>query len=429
MSDRYGTSERLLARARRTIPLGAQTFSKSVTQFPIGVSPYFAARAKGSRLWDVDGNEYIDFVNALASVTLGYADPEVNEAVAAQLAKGTIFTLNHELEATVAEQIRAMVPSAEMVRFGKNGSDATAGAIRLARAHTGRDHVLVCGYHGWQDWYIGSTSRDKGVPQSTKSLTHTFSYNDIDSLESKLRALNREVAAIILEPMNVDEPKPGFLEGIRDLATREGIVLIFDEMITGFRFANGGAQERFGIIPDLTTFGKGIANGFPLSAVCGRCELMCQMENIFFSFTMGGEVLSLAAAQATLSRLCREPVIDTMRRRGLKLKEGLSELIARHRVDEFCKVSGDPTWTFFVLSDTMGASAYALKTLWLQEMFARGFLCLGTHNISYAHSNNDINALLAAYDEILPILRDAAENRALMQHLRCAPLEPLFKVR
>ena len=429
MTSRYRTSQAMLERACKTIPLGAQTFSKSTTQYPLGVSPYFAARAKGSRLWDVDGNEYVDFVNALASVTLGYADADVNDAVIEQLENGTIFSLSHQLEAEVAELIVDIVPSAEMVRFGKNGSDATAGAIRIARAHTGRDHILACGYHGWQDWYIGATSRDKGVPAATKKLTHLFPYNDIDALESLFKKLKGQVAAIILEPMNVEQPKKNYLETVREIANRESAVLIFDEMVTGFRFAKGGAQELFGVVPDLTTLGKGMANGFPLSAVCGRRDLMLELEEAFFSFTMGGETASLAAARATISKLCREPVIATMCDRGIRLKDGLARLIAVHGVGDFCRVSGNPTWTFFSLSDVNGVGSYELKTLWLQEMFARGFLSIGTHNMSYAHSNDDIDRVLAAYNEVLPMLRDAAENHALAQYLRCAPLKPLFRVR
>jgi glutamate-1-semialdehyde 2,1-aminomutase len=429
MSVRYGRSEELLERAQRTVPLGAQTFSKSITQFPLGVSPYFAQRGKGARLWDVDGNEYVDFVNALCSVTLGYADPDVNAAVAEQLGQGTLFTLSHELEAAVAEQIVEMVPCAEMVRFGKNGSDATAGAIRVARAATGRDHVLVCGYHGWQDWYIGSTTRDKGVPAATAALTHKFAFNDLASVEALVAQYPRQIAAIILEPMNVEKPKPEFLEGLRKLADREGIVLVFDETITGFRFAKGGAQELFGVTPDLATLGKGLANGFPLSAVCGRADLMKEMSEVFFSFTMGGETLSLAAAKASLDKIAREPVIETIRRQGARIVAGLKSRIATHGVEAFCQVKGDDTWSFFMLSDTEGATAMELKTLWLQEMFARGVLSLGTHNMSYAHGDSEVETLLAAYDEVLPLLRDAAKNRAIRQYLKCEPLVPLFKVR
>ena len=303
----FSASEAYLARAERSIPLGSQTFSKSRTQFPFGVSPYFITHGRGSRVWDVDGNEFIDFVNALASVTLGYNDAEVNDAVRRQLEMGVIFSLPHPLEAEVAELICDMVPCAEMVRFGKNGSDATSGAIRLARAHTNRDRVAVCGYHGWQDWYIGSTSRNRGVPEATRELTHAFPYNDSEALRELLEGHPEEFAAVILEPMNVVEPKAGFLERVKELAHAHGALLVFDETITGFRYSNSGAQGLFGVTPDLATFGKGLANGFPISAVAGPREIMCLMEEIFFSFTFGGETLSLAAAKATLLKLRREP--------------------------------------------------------------------------------------------------------------------------
>ena len=182
MNKKFNQSEQMLARAEISIPLGSQTFSKSKTAYPYGVSPFFIERGKGCQVWDVDGNKYTDFVSGLLSISLGYCDDDVDTAVIEQLKLGVTFSLPHRLESDVAEMIINMVPCAEMVRFGKNGSDATSAAIRLARAHTGNDHIAVCGYHGWQDWYIGSTSRDLGVPQATKALTHTFSYNDINSL-------------------------------------------------------------------------------------------------------------------------------------------------------------------------------------------------------------------------------------------------------
>jgi glutamate-1-semialdehyde 2,1-aminomutase len=429
MSIRYAKSELQLERARDTIPLGAQTFSKSITQFPYGTSPYFAARARGSRIWDVDGHEYIDFTNALAAVTLGYCDPDVDRAVAKQLEDGTIYSLSHALEAEVAELICACVPSAEMVRFGKNGSDATAGAVRVARAYTGRDHVLTCGYHGWQDWFIGSTSRDKGVPQATRDLVHPFIYNDLQSLRSRLSEFDGKVAAVIMEPMNVAEPAPGFLESVKTMTHEAGAVLIFDETITGFRLANGGAQEKFNVIPDLTTLGKGLANGFPLSAVCGRRELMMEMEEIFFSFTMGGETLSLAAAKAVIEKMQREPVVKTMRENGSLLSAGVAERLKRHGVSEFLSISGDPTWSFLTFKDFEAIESFEIKTLFLQEIFARGVLSLGTHNMSYAHTRQDVESLLAVYDEVFPILSNAAKNGALRQYLKAEPLKPLFKVR
>jgi glutamate-1-semialdehyde 2,1-aminomutase len=429
-SNRYSRSEAFLERAERVIPLGSQTFSKSRTQYPLGVSPLFIERGRGSRTWDLDGNEYIDFVSALAAINLGHCDPDVTAAVHAQLEEGTIFSLPHPLETIVAEKIVEMVPCAEKVRYGKNGSDATAGATRLARAFTRRDRVAVCGYHGWQDWYIGSTARHLGVPDSVRALTHTFPYNDIEALATLLRAHDGEFAAIILEPMNVTEPKPGYLEGVRELATRHGAVLVFDETITGFRYANGGAQERFGVTPDLATFGKGIANGYPLSVVAGRADMMRLMEEVFFSFTFGGETLSLAAADATLDKLRREPVVATLRKHGEMLLSRLRPLIEQHGLAGTITASGDPTWSFLLVGETKLRTQFETKTLLLQELFARDILFLGTHNLTYAHSENDIERLLSAYDEVLLILAEFLSDAAPAgRFLRCEPLVPLFRVR
>lgn len=429
IEHRYQTSEQWLARALKTIPLGSQTFSKSKTQYPFGVSPYFIEHGVGSHVWDADGNEYVDFIMSLAAVTLGYQDPDVTAAVRKQLDVGVIFSLPHRLEMEVAEAIVDAVPCAEMVRFGKNGSDATAGAIRLARAVTGRDRVAVCGYHGWQDWYIGSTARNKGVPQAVRDLTHTFAYNDLGSLQALFDRHPNEFAAVILEPMNATEPAPGFLQGLKDLTRRHGALLVFDETITGFRYEIGGAQQRFDVVPDLATFGKGLANGYPVSVVAGRAELMKAMEEIFFSFTFGGELLSLAAAQATLAKLRREPVIETLKQRGARVMRGLQALIAQHGAADFLGVAGDATWSFLIFKDAAPYTSWQIKTLFLQEMFARGILTVGTHNLCYAHGDAEIDRLLAAYGEVVPLLADGVRKGRLEAHLRCAPLEPLFKVR
>jgi len=429
MSARYAQSEAYLARAERVIPLGSQTFSKSKTQYPFGVSPYFATHAQGCRLWDLDGNVYLDCVMSLAAVTLGYNDPEVTAAVKRQLDKGTLFSLPSPIETEVAEQLCALVPCAEMVRFGKNGSDATAGAIRLARAYTGRDHVAVCGYHGWQDWYIGSTSRNKGVPQAVQALTHKFAYNDLASLDALFDAWPGQIAAVILEPMNVASPAPGFLAGVRERCTRHGAVLVFDETITGFRFANGGAQQYFGVTPDLATFGKGLANGYPLSALAGPPSLMREMEEIFFSFTFGGETLSLAAAQATLQKLERAPVLATIAQRGERLKQGLVDLIARYALGDVLSVSGHPAWSFLLVRDAETASQWEIKTYLMQELQAQGVLWLGSHNLSFAHGEAEIDELLTVYDEVLARLAEALRAGQLAARLKCKPIEPLFKVR
>lgn len=428
-SARYSKSEAMLARALQTIPLGSQTFSKSHTNYPVGVSPLYVARGKGAHVWDVDGNEYVDMVSALAAVTLGYDDPDVTAAVRAQLDDGVIFSLPHPLEAECAEAIVRMVPCAEKVRFGKNGSDATSGAIRVARAFTGRDRIAVCGYHGWQDWYIGSTLRNKGVPKAVSDLTHAFPYNDPQALDALFKSRPGEFAAAILEPMNAVEPKPGYLAEVKETCRRHGALLVFDETITGFRYANGGAQEYFGVVPDLASFGKGIANGYPLSAVAGRADVMREMEEVFFSFTMGGEALSLAAAVATMAKLEREPVVERIASTGRKAADGLKTLIEKHGVAHFMGISGHPSWSFVNIQDANGVSLWETKTLWRQEMFARGILIGTSHNISYAHTAADIDRLLEAYDEVLPMLKEAVDHGAMRQMLKCKPQEPLFRIR
>ncbi|MBO6899851.1 MAG: aminotransferase class III-fold pyridoxal phosphate-dependent enzyme [Rhizobiaceae bacterium] len=427
--SRYLRSEQMLDEALAVIPLGSQTFSKSLTQYPRGVSPFFIERGEGSAVWDVDGNAYTDFNNGLCAVTLGHADPDVNAAVAEQLKYGTTYSLAHPLEADVARLIIDMVPCAEMVRFGKNGSDATSGAIRAARAFTGRDRVAVCGYHGWQDWYIGSTARNKGVPKATRELTHGFAFNDLASLSKTLETYPGEFAAVILEPMNTTWPAEGFLQGVVDCAHEHGAIAIFDETITGFRFAEGGAQKLFGVTPDLACFGKGLANGFPLSAVAGRADIMHEFEEIFFSFTMGGETLSLAAAKAALTKIRSTDVIGRLKDTGEKIERGVKALIAKHGCERFLGYAGHPSWSFLTMQDADGTSSFEIKTLWMQEMLERGIISVGTHNISYAHTGADVDKLLGAYDEIFPLLKSAVEERAIRQYLRCEPLKPLFRVR
>ncbi len=425
--SRYSKSDAWLQRAEQTIPLGSQTFSKSRTQYPIGISPLYIEKAKGSLVWDIDGNKYVDLVSSLASVTLGHSDPEIKKAVREQLRKGVIYSLPGKLEAEVAEMICELVPSAEMVRFGKNGSDATSAAVRLARAFTGRNTVLVCGYHGWQDWYIGSTSRNKGVPSVVSELTKTFSYNDIESLKSLIR--EGDVACVVMEPMNLKFPNEGYLEEIRSLTAEKEIVLIFDETITGFRFSKGGAQELFGVTPDLSTFGKGIANGFPLSAIVGKREIMKEMEEIFFSGTFGGELLSLAAAKVVLEKHKKQDVSSKLASIGNELMVKVEEIIRDCRLEKVLNLSGHPTWIFLNWTATEEYSVEELKTFFMQEMFQRGVLILNTHNVSLAFGKKDFKVILNAYSATLQAISQGIEQGNLRERLLVKPLVPLFKVR
>lgn len=425
---KFRKSEAHLNRAELTIPLGSQTFSKSRTQYPVGISPLFIKKAKGCHVWDLDGNKYIDLVSALASVTLGYGDSRVNSAVSKQLRRGVSFSLPGTLEAEVAEMICHLVPSAEMVRFGKNATDVTTAAVRLARAYTGKDRVIVCGYHGWQDWFIGSTSRNKGVPKATSDLTEVFKYNDLESLQKILSEKN-DVACVVMEPMNSSFPNPGFLEGVRELTKNHGVVLVFDETITGFRFSEGGAQELFNVIPDISTFGKGIANGFPLSVISGKREIMMEMEEIFFSGTFGGELLSLAAAKSVLELHINREVISQLEKTGLDLQNRVNSAVSQTDTQELLSLSGHPTWIFLNWREIDGYSADLLKTYFMQEMFQTGILILGTHNVNLAHTQRNLEKIEESYLSVLSSISNGIKQGDLQSKLRVAPLSPLFKVR
>ena len=423
----YKKSNQLLERALKSIPLASQTFSKSLTQYPQRVSPFFIEKGNGARVWDVDGNEYIDFVNSLAAVTLGYCDQEVDEAVHKQMKNGVTFSLPHALEMEVAEKLIDIIPCAEKVRFAKNGTDATSASIRIARAYTGKEHIAVCGYHGWQDWYIGSTTRDLGVPKAVKELTHKFEYNNIESLERVFQ--EQELACVIMEPMNIEYPKNNFLEKVKRLVHRNNALLIFDETITGFRYSLGGAQQLFGVTPDLATFGKGMANGYPLSAVVGSSKIMQKVEDIFFSGTFGGETLSLAAASVIIDKYKKEQVTEHFFEVGTYLLKQLNELINNNNLTDIFWTSGHPSWSFLHIKDQKKYDSFEIKTFFLQEMFKRGILTLGSHNLSFSHTKKDADKLLEVYADILPMIKQHIDNQTLLKNIQGEILKPLFKVR
>lgn len=418
-----------LSRSLKVIPGGAQTFSKKHTQYVRGVAPIFLKEGKGCRVTDVDGNSYIDYVQGLLPNILGYAHPEVNRAVSECLEAGHSFSLPHPLEVELAERLTSIIPCAEMARFGKNGSDATSGAIRLARAVTGRERVACCGYHGWQDWYIGSTTRNAGVPQAVRDLTSTFRYNDIASLEAPLHQHSREFAAVIMEPFNFEEPHPGFLESVRDLAHAHGALLIFDEICSGFHFGLGGAQKLLGVTPDLACFGKAMANGFPLSCVVGRRDLMQTFDDIFFSFTFAGEAASLSAAMKVLDILEGSDALSLIEANGKVIQDGLKAMVREAGLEPRIKCIGRPQWSLLKFTDPAGKEDVVLKNLFQQEATKRGLLILATHNMTAAHNPDAIQETLEVYASVLKTLAKWAEDSRPARFLEGEMSQPVFRVR
>ncbi len=422
-------SRDLFERAKKVIPGCAQTFSKGYTQYVQGVAPIFLERGKGSYVWDVDGNRYIDLVQGLLPNILGYADEGVNQAVSHQIGQGHSFSMPHPLEVELAEKLVDLIPCAEMVRFGRNGSDATSAAVRCARAYTGRDIVACCGYHGWQDWYIGATARHRGVPQAVRDLTKTFSYNDLASLEAIFKAHPDNVACVIMEPTNFTAPAPGFLEGVRALATRHKAVLVFDEICTGFHLGLGGAQKLFGVTPDLACFGKAMGNGFPISVVVGRGDVMQIFEDIFVSFTFAGEVSAMAASLEVIQRLETEPIINEMARRGARIQDTVRTCAAANGIESNVANLGMPQWSITKFLDRRGAESIELKSLFQQEFIKRGILTLGTHNLNATLSDLDTTHIVTAYEEVLPIVADAIQANDAASRLEGSMIQVIFKVR
>lgn len=426
---RLTKSQEWLTRSKKVIPGCAQTFSKGYTQYVQGVAPLFLERGQGCRVWDVDGNQYIDYIQGLLPNILGYAHEEVNRAAAQQLARGHSFSLPHPLEVELAERLTRLIPCAEMVRFGKNGSDATSGAVRAARAFTKRERVACCGYHGWQDWYIGTTTRNAGVPKAVRELTHPFIYNDLGSLEQLLASHPGEFAAVIMEPVNFVEPAAGFLQNVKELACKHGAVLIFDEICSGFHLGMGGAQKLFGVTPDLACFGKAMGNGFPIACVVGRAEIMEIFDEIFYSFTFAGEVASMAAAMKVLDILEGSDALARMEANGRTLADGLKSLAKEAGLSGRIATMGRPQWSLLKFRNPDGTDDAVLKNLFQQEAVKRGILLLATHNMTAAHDVATIDATLSAYAEVLKTLAGWVSEPDPARFLEGAMAQPVFKVR
>lgn len=426
---RLNESQKWFERARHRIPGAAQTFSKGADQHVRGVAPLFLQSGQGARVRDVDGNEFVDYVQGLLPNILGYAHPEVNAAAHAQAQSGHSFSLPHPLEVELAEKLSQIIPCAEMVRFGKNGSDATAGAIRVARAFTGRERVALCGYHGWQDWFIGSTSRSAGVPRAVRDLAHPFAYNDLASLQNVLESHPNEFAAVILEPFNFVEPQAGFLEGVQELAREHGALLVFDEICSGWHLGLGGAQKEFGVVPDLACFGKAMGNGWPISAVVGRTEVMRMFEEAFVSFTFAGEVASIAASLKVIEILETSDALARIAAAGRRLQDGFNTFARLASLESCFECVGRPQWSLLRFRDEMGRDSLLARSLWAQETVRRGVLQLVTHNLSAAHDEAAVNQTLEAYAAVFKTLAEWLGDADPARHLDGAPIEPVFRVR
>jgi glutamate-1-semialdehyde 2,1-aminomutase len=415
----------------------SQTMSKSPRRYPVGAHPLALEIGNGCHVWDLDGNEFIDWSLGLAAVTLGYCYPHVDEAIENQVRYGISFSLPHRLEAEVCERITEIFPCANggSVRTVKTGSEADSAACRIARRATGRDVILACGYLGWHDWAMSRAKEHPGIPD--QDLLHSEFLKTVIGFEcGDIPCLDDNVAAVFIEPTlfppeSIDVK--AYLECLKAMAHKHGALLIFDEVVYGFRFATGGAQEFYGIVPDLCTFGKGCSNGMPLAGIAGPREIMKYADVI--SGTFGGETLSLAACNATLDVYQQELVIKHMWDTGTTFCEGLQRQIREHGLP--AKIEGFAVhprlkWDCFDtgLSALSENQANLLMSLWLQEMAEGGVLVHpGGWNVSYSHTNQDVQDSLAASDKAFAVCAEALRSGDIKKYLRGAPIEQGFKVR
>jgi glutamate-1-semialdehyde 2,1-aminomutase len=426
-------TQALRERAHQLIPAGAHTYSKGDDQFSAN-TPAFIESGSGCVVTDSDGNEFLDWGMGLRSVILGHAWEPVIAAVAAELPRGSNFTRPSPIELRLAERLVELIPCAEMVKLAKNGSDVTTAAVRLARAATGRDLVACADqpFFSVDDWFIGTTAVDAGIPQAYRDLTRTFPYNSLDGLRSLFAAHPGEIAAVILEPMALDWPAPGFLEGVRALCTANGTVLIFDEIITGFRFGLRGAQHRFGVTPDLATFGKALANGFSVSALVGRRDLMEQgglrhkgARVFLLSTTHGGETHQIAAALATLRELEDNDVATHLWNVGRKLVTGFEELVHELAFERHARAVGAPCSPAFLFFDASGEASPELRTIFQQGLVDKGVLMPWVAP-SHSHGDAEVEQTLEACAHALKLVKRGVDE-GVAAVLVGPPVRPVFR--
>jgi glutamate-1-semialdehyde 2,1-aminomutase len=424
----------LQRRAHGLIPGGAHTYAKGDDQYPEAAPP-FIARGDGCHVWDLDGNEFIEYGMGLRSVALGHAFPRVVEAVRRELANGTNFTRPSPREVECAEIFLSCVSTGEMVKFAKNGSDATTAALKLARAYTGRDLVAICGdqpFFSTDDWFIGSTGMPAGIPSAVRDLTIKFRFNDSASLEALFLSHPGQIACVMLEAETATAPRAGFLTDVRALCDRYGALMVLDEMITGFRWNLGGAQRVHGVVPDLSTFGKAIANGFALAALVGKREVMERgglrhsQERVFLlSTTHGAETHSLAAGIATMQVYQSEPVIETLYCQGERLRAGFEDATRRHGVQDYLMVLGRACNLVYATRGPDGLPSQSYRALFMQELI-RGGVLAPSFVVSYSHTDDDIDRTIEAADHAAEVYARALED-GVDSHLVGQPVKPVFR--
>ena len=386
-------------------------------------------------MWDADGNEFIEWGMGLRSVTLGHAYPPVVEAARKAMLDGTNFIRPSLIELEAAEAFLDIIQGAEMVKFAKDGSSATSGAVRVSRAYTGRDLVAICANHPFfsvDDWFIGTTPMSAGIPDATRELTVTFRYNDLESVEQMFERYPDRLACLILEPEKYDPPLDGYLHKLRDLCDRHGTVLIFDEMITGFRWHLGGAQAFYDVVPDLSAWGKALANGFSVSALAGRREIMeiggllHDKERVFLlSGTHAAETHGLAAALATMKVYREKPVIETLWKQGQRLAAGLESAIADQDLEEHIQLFGRPCCLVYGTKDAEGKPSQPFRTLFLQEIMKRGVIAPSLI-ISYSHDDEAVDRTVEAFHGAFGVYRKALEE-GIDEYLESRPVQPVWR--
>ncbi|MEV5531173.1 glutamate-1-semialdehyde 2,1-aminomutase [Streptomyces prunicolor] len=422
-------------RLHAMIPGGAHTYAKGDDQYPENLAPVIS-HGSGAHVWDVDGNRYIEYGSGLRSVSLGHAHPRVLEAVRRELDRGSNFVRPSIVEVAAAERFLATVPTAEMVKFAKNGSDATSAAVRLARAATGRARVALCSDHPFfsvDDWFIGTTPMSAGIPSTTTDLIASFPYGDLAATEEMLTRYPDEIACLILEPATATEPPPGYLAGLRELADRYGCVLIFDEMITGFRWSEAGAQGLYGVVPDLSTFGKALGNGFAVSALAGRRDLMERGglrhsgDRVFLlSTTHGAETHSLAAAMAVQTTYVEEGVTARLHALGERLAAGVREVADGMGVGDHLVVRGRASNLVFATLDENGQPSQQYRTLFLRRLLAGGVLA-PSFVVSNALDDEDIDRTVDVVAEACAVYRKALDAADPTPWLVGRPVKPVFR--